>query len=647
MEQKIINFINQFNIKNNSNINYKIENDNILTLSQSGIVSTKDNLKELKLQLLHNFPKIIFFKEKKGYCQENPSIKLISDIQFLLQPFDNVIRQMQDIQSQMIQNQSRTIKTDNLISCIYYSNIKNTGKNILLLGEQHIETDITPLTNFFTELMEKKGENCLDFFMEDSLLSEIQDQQKNNSLIKIKDFCNNLRHYNGVRIHEIDNRCVLFGYGFIICVFKILYLLKPEYIDNTYDKTEKYNILLFVLRLKNKSGYKQGEKLCFTLLKNYNVILKNINPKYQEIYNKHFHILSSFLNENEIDNIDTFYEKIENNDHPFFKSIKDNKYYDDKLKKQIENIDTQYFTVDELLEYYYSYKIINFKVVLLDILVIVRMFQKFNYTKHRVPVCNNDSKSLKNIIFYGGHIHSINIKHFIENVIFKNNVTEIDTSKKIDTNFIPIHFNYFHFIEHINNEYKKRYTEEERRNIINQYILSVWNFNYEWRFLKNPLFNTKNKLLLKIEKVLNRFLCKDFNESIEYNKLGIKKKNICYFILFGNYYIIDNNKISIFSPKEIIQLKRNIIDFIGEYIDPVHYNDITYYTQQNNRLTISQKGIVSIEDNIKKLKEVLLQHFSQYIEVIEEKEGYCKENTKIKILSSVIFQINLPIIPFL
>lgn len=635
MEQEMIEFINQFNIENNSNINYKIEHDTYLILSQSGIVSIKDHLKDLKVQLLHNFSTISFLKEEKGYCKEYPSIKLLTNITFILKPIDYVIQEIKRNQSETIQNQSRTIKTDNLISCIYYSNIKNTEKNILLLGEQHITTDITPLTNFFTELMKNKGENCLDFFIETSLTpKKIQDKQKNISLIKIIYFLNEVNR-DGVRKHKIDNRHVLFGYGFMICVFKILYLLKPEYIDNTYHKTEKYNILLFVLHLKNKSGYEQGEKLCFTLLKNYNVMIENFRSTCQETFYEPIRFLSSFLNENEINDVDTFYEKIENNEHPLFNHIKQNKYYDNKLKKQIENIDTQYFTVDELLEHYYSYKNINFLVVLLDIIAIARMFRKFDYRKQRVPECNNASKSLKNIIFYGGHIHSINIKHFIEDVIFKNNVKTIDISKKIDTTFIPIHFNYFHFIEHINNEYKKRYTEEERRNIINQYILSVWNYKYYWKQLKNPTFDKK------IKQISKKFLLIKFNESIEYNKLGIRK-NICYFILFGNYYIIYDNKISIFSPEDIIHLKRSII----EYISNNDYN-ITILTLQNNRLILSQKGIVSIEDNIKKLKDVLLQKFKQYIEVIEEKEGYCKEYPNIKLLSSVIFQINLPIIRFL
>ena len=384
-----------------------------------------------------------------------------------LTSYNNINQLILNVQNNQLRKiEENSIKTENLDSCIYYENIKNTGKNILLIGESHINNvDVSEITGFFASLINNRGNKCLDIFIEDARsdipLKIIKRGQnltyKGDSSLstdKIRKFLYEDKN-DTVRKHYIDYR-LTFGYGFLNCVF---YILANGYIR--FHPEQNFIVLLFLLNLKDEDGYMEGQDLIFTLLKNYD---GNIVP---------IVVISTFIKDKKIDTLDSFYDEIRqlNSEgitsgtktqpqtstinqvqlQPWSMSetlekIYNHRGYDNKINKQINNIDTEYFTREDFLQYYKN-SIVEIRTFLLDIIAITRMFRKFNYAKNRVPECNNEETSLKNIILYSGHLHTMEIQKFIDTVIFNNNDHEIKNSKRINTYFIPIpkYFNYFNF----------------------------------------------------------------------------------------------------------------------------------------------------------------------------------------------------------
>ena len=369
-----------------------------------------------------------------------------------------LIRNVQSNQLSKIKQNS--IHTKNLNSCVYYENINNTGKNILLIGEHHLEdVDVSPIIHFFNSLIENKDNQCLDIFIEDSRSHiPLKNSQKYifgnydyviaSTISEIREFIWNYKDdTRSLRKHYIDYR-ITFGYGFLNCVF---YMITQDVIDESSifsNNIEKYNILLFLLNLKNEDGYEQGERLVFQKLKDSNNLNFKKMKQQEKIEIKEF---CKFITDNNINTLDQFYNKINeiNEDirKPLLNRFYINKSYDDKINKQINNIDTEYFTKEKLLEYYKNVNF-EFNVTLFDIIAITRMFRKFDISKNRLPPCNNETKSLKNIVLYGGQAHTDQIQTFIEKVILNDG----GNYKKIDTYFIPIRFNYFNFFPNYSND---------------------------------------------------------------------------------------------------------------------------------------------------------------------------------------------------
>lgn len=444
MEQEIINFINQFNRENKTNISYNIK-DNILTLSQLDTVSTKDNLKELKELILRNYlTEIIeFINEEKGYYEEYPKIELLIEVKFKLKPIQYIINQLQQI------------RTDNLKTCIYYENIKNTGKNILLLGEIHIITDVDPILNFFNLLIKYKGDNCLDFFLEDMRYLRETYITNPDSMNKIRSFFRDIDSY-GVRKHYMNNRLVEgnHGLGFLKTVYNFFACID---IDYSIGLNERYYLIIFLCNFKNElyiDEYIKGEEICFQILSNEN--LWKVNSDYDNVIDLNIvNVMINFIQKFQIKDLESFYKEIEYNidsiddksEKLFFLDIYKYSYLDEKFSKQINEIDTTFFTINEFLMYFgRRIQHISFNIILFDILTIARMFRKFNYGKNRIPICDSEEKSLKNIVLYNGDSHNLNIKNFIEEVILKNDRNEIENCRKINENYIP-KFNYFNFFK--------------------------------------------------------------------------------------------------------------------------------------------------------------------------------------------------------
>ena len=108
-----------------------------------------------------------------------------------------------------------------------------------------------------------------------------------------------------------------------------------------------------------------------------------------------------------------------------------------KIIKQLDNIDTKYFDKTTLIYYfrnklleYYSNPDINIKGQsirhsLMEVYTISRMFRKFEKKSYNF-ICDIDENSLKNILYYAGDEHIINIKSFIINILKINPIISID-----------------------------------------------------------------------------------------------------------------------------------------------------------------------------------------------------------------------------
>ena len=103
-------------------------------------------------------------------------------------------------------------KFKNILGVKYFPNINETGKNILLIGEQHINIDnYEYLLKFFNDIIEKcqEREKCLDFFIEGPLICKKVVQANNGFLSRLrnelKKYYNNVK-YNLFRLHFIDIR---------------------------------------------------------------------------------------------------------------------------------------------------------------------------------------------------------------------------------------------------------------------------------------------------------------------------------------------------------------------------------------------------------------------------------------------------------
>ena len=97
------------------------------------------------------------------------------------------------------------------------------------------------------------------------------------------------------------------------------------------------------------------------------------------------------------------------------------KYMDKKFAKQLDNIDPDYFVEnpkDLIFVYFFKYlpEITNFRwsSLFYDIQTVSRIFRKFNDRKGRFKTCDEENKSLRNIIVYSGNGHTLRINNFLK-----------------------------------------------------------------------------------------------------------------------------------------------------------------------------------------------------------------------------------------
>ena len=92
-----------------------------------------------------------------------------------------------------------------------------------------------------------------------------------------------------------------------------------------------------------------------------------------------------------------------------------------KFAKQLDNIDPDYFVEnpkDLIFVYFFKYlpEITNFRwsSLFYDIQTVSRIFRKFNDRKGRFKTCDEENKSLRNIIVYSGNGHTLRINNFLK-----------------------------------------------------------------------------------------------------------------------------------------------------------------------------------------------------------------------------------------
>ena len=125
------------------------------------------------------------------------------------------------------------------------------------------------------------------------------------------------------------------------------------------------------------------------------------------------------------------------------------KHGDEKIEKNVKNLDKKYFTKNMIINHYIKESNIKqtkfqstkkqkkkyqdyllflqnileiekyffFLVAFYDINTLCRMFRKFDFSKNRVGSCDSNNKSLKNIITYTGHVHTRSMKKFIQSIV--------------------------------------------------------------------------------------------------------------------------------------------------------------------------------------------------------------------------------------
>jgi len=98
--------------------------------------------------------------------------------------------------------------------------------------------------------------------------------------------------------------------------------------------------------------------------------------------------------------------------------IFNNKRFDLKFRKQIDNLDARYFKSDPketIMLYYLDYIGMSFH-YFYDIQTICRVFRKFDESKKRYSSCDQNDKSMRNVIIYSGNAHTQNINKFLQDL---------------------------------------------------------------------------------------------------------------------------------------------------------------------------------------------------------------------------------------
>ena len=334
----------------------------------------------------------------------------------------------------MIVDNVNNIKFENISMIQYFPNINETGKNILLIGEQHLSiNNYKELLEFFETLIKKSNKvgECLDFFIEFHHFLKVPLDYTNRQEFlahlrqELKKLLNNNETYPLLRVHNIDIRIYdpkeeeqFDSFIYLINIFVHLYLfyqIEFEYYNILYILLQDINIFFYFLGIGNEGQIRSGKIDYLNFFRN--------NHNRQNL----FYGIFNFMTNN---NFEEWEGKIEI-------ELNQNQYdvlSETRIKKQMKKVSPHFFTEEQLTmfinEKFYEIKreytkpiyfLLYIFALYTDIYTITRMFRNFTPGKQKKKhPCNDSSETSMNIIHYGGSVHTKNIQEFIQKYVLKN-----------------------------------------------------------------------------------------------------------------------------------------------------------------------------------------------------------------------------------
>jgi hypothetical protein len=355
-------------------------------------------------------------------------------------------------------------------------NPNSAGKNILTIGEAHLpvtKNEFSPFLHFIDSLIRKNisNKNCLDIIVEDSVqkipskrleYSEKQnfeeynefDENKEISMLIFRNYLNNRKNIKSLRIHYTDQRITYSGFyvSFVTIYTQSGTNIRDKnnsFYNSIYDKKSFMSILCFLykqnyLSIRPIDGLKKIWKF-FAL---YHLHFDTFHVKDNVIYaeyeglvksvidffkKKKFNYQSDSYTDKEIPSVEDYYEYVEKKKTflKFFwkklgfgnvnQQIQENitlfKRLDTTFAKQMENIDESYFNNDPVKIFFHfidSLRIGTPLVLIYDLQTLLRMFRKF--PKKTNSICDENEKSMRNVILYSGDSHTTNINRFLRDL---------------------------------------------------------------------------------------------------------------------------------------------------------------------------------------------------------------------------------------
>ena len=310
-------------------------------------------------------------------------------------------------------------------------------------------------------------------YFQNKNLTELGSAQNSsiNTMHDLRRLFDKKRRLKGFRVHETDTRL-----GFEGFYYSIIYLLGYlEEIDDFFVKRNGFisTVAAFIYNIDNEKYINKKENQSefwemFILIEKEGIFKKNQPSRFQKILSQHTNLSQQdrkYYEHNNSNsdsrNVEQFFEsvleymiykwgyndktdllkyidKLDSSDyvqlspkdyyHYLEKKVDKNKNnvksyilkykdFDKKFAKQLDNIDPDYF-LDNAKDLIFVYFIFEngyslSTVVFYDIQSISRIFRKFDDSKGRFKSCDEENKSLRNIIIYSGNTHTQNINEFL------------------------------------------------------------------------------------------------------------------------------------------------------------------------------------------------------------------------------------------
>jgi hypothetical protein len=334
-------------------------------------------------------------------------------------------------------NKYYNINHSNIKSSLYFGNNNNNNNEL--------EPNLSFKKTIYNKKSFKRGNKT-------NLNLLIVQRYFNNRCLGVKNECYSGFRYHVTDLDQSDYSLLLSHYTYlfraspelkllpleddIIELYEYMVGIRTEFPISINKLTENIlNLILYDIKVQNL----ELNETLILFIKNRINYVKEI----PELITKDGIII---LNENEFNMkiLDTEINRLRN------KLIKTNKRNIIKIRskiiKQLDNIDTKFFNKTTLIYYfrnklleYYSNRDINIKGQsirhsLMEVYTISRMFRNFENKTYNF-ICDIDENSLKNILYYAGDEHIINIKSFIINIFKITPIISIDeeviTSKSV------------------------------------------------------------------------------------------------------------------------------------------------------------------------------------------------------------------------